>query len=63
MEEIKNVIKNQMFINGIPEKGYTATQCMDIFKSNIQFDGSIDKLKLRILVRGDLQNKEIIGDT
>ena len=26
-------------------------------------DGSLDKLKLRIVVRGDLQNKEMIGDT
>ena len=26
-------------------------------------DGSIDKLKLRIVVRGDLQNKEIVGYT
>ena len=24
---------------------------------------SIDKLKLRIVVRGDLQNKEMVGDT
>ena len=27
------------------------------------FDGSLDKLKLRIVVRGDLQNKEMVGDT
>ena len=26
-------------------------------------DGSLDKLKLRIVVRGDLQNKEMIEDT
>ena len=29
----------------------------------IQCNGSFDKLRLRILVRGDLQNKEMIGDT
>ena len=29
----------------------------------IQSDGSLDKLKLRIVVRGDLQNKEMVGDT
>ena len=28
-----------------------------------QSDGSLDKLKLRIMVRGDLQNKEVVGDT
>ena len=36
---------------------------MDVYKANILFDGSIDRLKLRILVKGDLQNKENIGDT
>ena len=36
---------------------------MDIYKSKIQSDGSLDNLKLRILVRGDLKNKEMVGDT
>ena len=36
---------------------------MDVYKAKIQSDGSLDKLKLRIAVRGDLQNKEMIGDT
>ena len=36
---------------------------MDVYKAKIQSDGSLHKLKLRIVVRGDLQNKEIIGDT
>ena len=31
---------------------------MDVYKAKIQSDGSLDKLKLRIVVRGDLQNKE-----
>ena len=35
---------------------------MDVYKSKIQSDGSIDKLKLIILVRGDLCNKDLIGD-
>ena len=34
-----------------------------MYKANIQEDGSLDKLKLRIVVRGDLQNKELFGDT
>ena len=28
-----------------------------------QSDGSLDNLKLRIVVRGDLQNKGMVGDT
>ena len=39
------------------------TPCMDVYKAKIQSDGSIEKLKMRIVVRGDLQNKEFIGDT
>ena len=40
-----------------PEKGDPETPYMDVYKANIQYDGSLDKLKLRTLVRGDLQNK------
>ena len=36
---------------------------MDVYKAKIQSDGSLDKLKSRIVVRGDLQNKEMVGDT
>ena len=36
---------------------------MDVYKAKIQSDGSLDKLKLIIVVRGDLHNKEIIGVT
>ena len=35
---------------------------MDVYKAKIQSNGSLDKLKLRIVVRGDLHNKEIVGD-
>ena len=36
---------------------------MDVYKAKIQYDGSLDKLKLRVVVRVYLQNKEMIGDT
>ena len=36
---------------------------MYVYKAKIQSDGSLDKLKFRILVRGDLQNKEMVGNT
>ena len=34
-----------------------------MYKAKIQSDGSLDKLELRTVVRGDLQNKEMVGDT
>ena len=37
--------------------------CMDVYKAKIQSDRSIEKLKLRIVVKGDSQNKEMIVDT
>ena len=36
---------------------------MDVYKAKNQSDGSLEKLRLRILVRGDLKNKEMVGDT
>ena len=39
------------------------TPWMDVYKAQIQSDGSLDKLKWRIVVRGDLKNKELSGDT
>ena len=39
------------------------TPCMDVYKAKIQYDVIIDKLKLIIMVRGDQQNKELVGYT
>ena len=36
---------------------------MYVYKAKIQSDGSLDKFKLRIVVRGDFQTKEMVGDT
>ena len=36
---------------------------MDVYKAKIQSDGSLDKTKLNIVVRGDLKNKYLVGDT
>ena len=60
---IKNQIENQTFLVQDPEKGEPVTTCMDFYKAKIQSGGSLDNLKLRILVRGDLQNKETVGYT
>ena len=54
LKEIKNIINNQTFLVKDPEKGGPVTPCMDVYKTKIQSDGSIDKLKLIILVRRDL---------
>ena len=61
--EIKNLINNHTFLVQEPEKDEPVTPCMDVYKAKIQYDGSLDKLKLRIVVRGDMQNKEVVGDT
>ena len=39
-----------------PREGYPVTPFMDVYKENIQYDGSLDKLKLIIVVREDFQN-------
>ena len=39
------------------------TPCMDVYKAKIQSDGSLDKLKLIIEVRGYLHNNNLIRDT
>ena len=46
-----------------PEKDEPMNQCMDVYKAKIQPDGGLDEVKLRIVVRGDLKNKELVGDT
>ena len=63
MKDTNNLINNKNFLMEDPENGYPLTSCMDVCKAKIQCDGSLEKFKLRILVRGDLQNKERIGDT
>ena len=63
LKEINNIIDNQTFLVQEPEKGETVTPCMDVYKDNIHSDVSIYKLKLRIVVRVYLQNKEFVGDT
>ena len=63
LKEIKNLIINQTFIIEDQNEGEPVTLCMDVYKAKIQSDGSLDKLKFRIVVRRDLQNKELVGDT
>ena len=55
-------MNNQNFIVRYLNKSEPVTPCMDVYKAKIQYDVSIDKVKLRILVRVDLHNKELVGD-
>ena len=62
-KKIKNLINNQKFLIEDQNEGEPVTTCMDVYKAKIQSDVSLDKLKLRIVVRGYLHNKEMVGDT
>ena len=53
-KEIKNMINNQNFIVQDPEKGEPVNSCMDVYKDKTHSDGSLDKLKLIIVVIVDL---------
>ena len=63
LKEKKNFINNKTFMIEDPKDGEPVTPCMDVYKAKIQSYGRLDKLKLIIVVRGDLQNKEMVGDT
>ena len=51
LKEIKNPINNQTFLIEDQNGGEPVTPCMDVYKAKIHFDGSLDKLKLIIVVR------------
>ena len=53
-KDIKNLINNRTFIGEYPKKVEPVTPCMDVYKGKIKSDGILDKLKLRIVVRGYL---------
>ena len=54
IKEINNLINKQTFLIEDQNEGEPLTPCMDMYMTKIQSDGSIDKLKLRIMVRGYL---------
>ena len=61
LKEIKNITNNHNFLIEDQNEGEPVTPCMDVYKAKIQSDGSLDKLKLIIVVRGDLQSEETVG--
>ena len=61
LKDIINKINNHTFLKDEPEKGDPVTPCMDVYKAKIQYYGSLDKSKSRIVVRGEFHNREMIG--
>ena len=59
---IKNIFNNQFFLVEYTKKGEPVNPCIDVYKEKIESDRSLDKLKLIIVVIGDLQNMELVGD-
>ena len=57
LKGIKNIINNKTFLVQEPEKGEPVNPWIDVYKAKIHSDGILDKIKLRIVVRWDLQNK------
>ena len=57
LKEIKNITNNQTLLVEDQNEGDHVTPCMDVYKAKIKSDISLDKLKLRIVVRGDLHNE------
>jgi len=56
-KEFKTLIDNNTFVHDTPRPGEVVTPIMETFRVKILSDGSLDKLKTRIVVRGDLQSK------
>ena len=54
LKEIKNLINNQNFIVKDTERDKPVNPFMDVYKAKIKSDGSLDKITLGIVVRGDL---------
>ena len=60
-KDIKNLINDHTFLVENQNKGEPVTPCMYVYKYKNQSDGSLNKLKLIIVVSGYIQNKELVG--
>jgi hypothetical protein len=61
-KEIKTLIDSGTFAQDKLKDREISTPVMDTFKVKVKSDGSLDKLKCRLVVRGDLQDKNIMED-
>ena len=57
LKDIQSLIKNQTFLIDDSENRHPSTTYINVYKAKVKYDGSLDKLMLRIVERGDLQNK------
>jgi hypothetical protein len=56
-KELKPLVDAHTFIIDSMQDGEASIPVMEIFKVKIMSDGSLDKLKCQMVVRGDLQIK------
>jgi len=61
-QELKTLIDSGTFVSDTMKEGKVSTPIMEIFKVKIKSDGSVDKLKTRLVVRGDLQTAALSED-
>ncbi len=61
--ELKNLVDAKTFVREEIQEGETCTPIMETFKVKIRSGGTLDKLKTRLVVRGDLQSKSLDEDT
>jgi hypothetical protein len=61
-KELKTLVESGTFQEDTLHEGETSTPVMETSKVKAKSDGSLDKLKTRLVVRGDLQDKNITED-
>jgi hypothetical protein len=61
-KELKTLTDSNTFSVKDKEKNKVSMPVMETFKVKIKSDGSLDKLKTRLVVRGNLQDKNITED-
>jgi len=61
-KELKTLVDSNTFQEDTMHSGETSMPVMETFKVKVKSNGSLDKLKTRLVVRGDLQDKNITED-
>jgi uncharacterized protein (DUF2342 family) len=61
-KEFKTLVDSGTFVFDEMKDGDTSTPTMEIFKVNMKSNGSLDKLKMRLVMHGDIQNGQLLED-